>query len=54
MYVEDEIKKHFKIDINVSISKKKLIHFSFEKPLVSYSFFQDIIELVSLRWEERL
>ena len=53
-YIQDEIKKHFKIEVDVFVSKKKmLVHFSFEKPLLAYPFFQDVIELVSLRWNKR-
>ena len=32
---------------------EKLVHFAFNESLVSYHFFHDMIELVSLRWEER-
>ena len=54
-YIQDEIKKHFKIEVDVFASKKKkLVHFPFEKPLLKYPFFQDVIELVSFRWNKRM
>ena len=54
IYIQEKIKNTFDIDVNVFVSKsKKLGHFSFEKPLVPYSFFHSVIELVTLRWDER-
>lgn len=32
---------------------KKLFHFAFNKPLISYPFFDVIIEFVANRWKER-
>ena len=37
----------------LSIKKKKLVDFPFIRPLISYPFFDDIIEFVGCRWEER-
>lgn len=40
------------VDVFVS-KKKKLAHFGFYKPLISYPFFHDTINLVADRWKER-
>ena len=53
-YIEEEIKKKFSISVDCFLSKmKNLVHLYFEQPLISYSNFQDIIELITLQWEER-
>lgn len=47
-YIKDEIFQKFRIEVNVFVSKKKkLVHFAFYKPLMSYPFFHDIINLVA-------
>ena len=52
--IEEEIQKKFSTTANCFLSKEtKLVHLCFERPLISYSSFQDIIELIALRWEER-
>ena len=33
--------------------QKKLVYFAFYKPLISHSFFDEIINFVACRWEER-
>ena len=53
-YIRNELSKKFKIEVDVFMSKKKLAHFAFYKPLISYSFFDEIIDFVVCRWEERI
>lgn len=40
--------------MDLFVSKQKvLVNFAFNRPLISYLFFDDIIDFVSCQWEER-
>ena len=46
--------KKFRIEAEVFVSKKKkLVHTALEKPLISYYFFDELINFVEQYWEER-
>ena len=52
--IKEVIFKKFRVEVDVFISKKKmLVYFAFDKPLVSYPFFHDIINLVFSCWREQ-
>lgn len=45
--MKTEIRKKYKIPVDVFISKrKKLVHFSFVNPLISYHFCDELVSLV--------
>ena len=47
----DSLRSEFETEIEVFVSKeKKIVHMSLMKPLVSYSFFKDIIRFVRRFW----
>ena len=51
----DFLRLEFEIEVEVFLSeKKKIVHMSLMKPLVSYSFFKDIIRFVRRFWGRRL
>ena len=44
----------FEVDVDVYVSKKKkLVHISFVKPLISYVFFGDIVKFKRSYWQKR-
>lgn len=43
----------FGIEVDVFVSKKKLVHLSLEKPLISYDFFKEMIEQIRRYWNKR-
>ena len=50
----DSLKTKFKIEVTVFIlKKKKIVHMSLVKPLISYEFFDDIIKLIKKVWNRR-
>ena len=51
--IKEELFKKFRIEVDIFVSKKKLVHFAFSRPLISYSFFDDIFEFVVCQWEDR-
>lgn len=53
-YIKEELSKKFTIEADVFVSKKKeLVHFAFTRPLISYPFYDEIIDFVVDQWEER-
>lgn len=53
-YVKYKLFRKFKVEIDAFVSKKKkLVHFAFYKPLISYPFCDEIIDFVASRWGER-
>ena len=53
-YIENEIEKRFDICVTCFISKKKKhVHFCFNRLLVPYPYFRDMIDLIKDRWKER-
>lgn len=50
----DALCSEFDIDMDVFVSKKKkIVHLSLYKPLISYSYFKDIIRFIQTYWKER-
>ena len=50
----DSLRSEFGIQVEVSVSKrKKIVHMSLMKPLISYKFFNDIIKFVRTYWNRR-
>ena len=48
------LSQRFSIDVAVCVSKKKkLVHLSLEKPLLSYHSFEEIIQFVNDVWQKR-
>ena len=49
--------KKFKVEAEVLVlktkQKKKIVHVAFEKALISYYFFDELINFVEQYWEER-
>ena len=44
----------FKVEVDVYVSKKKkLVEMSFLKPLISYSFFEELIDFIESYWKKR-
>ena len=35
------------------LKKKKLVHFSFLKPFISYPFFEELVDFVRNYWQKR-
>ena len=53
-YIKEELSKKFTIEADVFVSKKKeLVHFPFTRPLISYPFYDEIVDFVVDQWEER-
>ena len=53
-HLEQSLSKKFKIEVDLFVSKKKkLIHLSLFKPLLSYEFFKEIIEYIRCYWHDR-
>ena len=53
-YIRKAILEMFHLDVDVYVSRKKgLVHFAFNKPLSSYSSFDNVIEFVSDEWRKR-
>ena len=42
-YVKDELFRKFEIEVDIFVSIKKLIHFAFNKPLIIYPFFMNLL-----------
>ena len=52
--LEDSLREEFEIEVEVFISKKKkLVHMSLVKPLISYNFFKDIINIIRDYWNKK-
>ena len=50
----DSLRDEFEIEVDVFISKKKkLVHMSWSKPLISYKFFKAIISFIRDYWNKR-
>ena len=50
----DALCSEFDIDANVFVSKKKkIVHLSLYRPLISYSYFKDIIRFIRKYWKDR-
>ena len=50
----DSLRSEFGIEVEFFISKKKkIVHMSLMKPLISYKFFNDIIKFVRTYWSRR-
>ena len=48
------LSQKFNIDVDVYVSKKKkLVHMSLVKPLLTYHSFKEIIEFVKNYWQKR-
>ena len=53
-HLGQSLSNKFKIKVNVFVSKKKkLVHLSLFKPLLSYEFFEEIIESIRCYWNDR-
>ena len=49
-YIKEGLSKKFRIEVDVFLSKKKqLVNFAFSRPLISYPFFDEIIDFVACR-----
>ena len=54
VFIKEKISEKFGIDVDVLISRKKrLVHFTFKKPLTSHVFFNYLIVFVKNEWEKR-
>ena len=52
--LRSSLSQKFKVEVDVYVSKKKkLVHMSFLKPLISYSFFEELIDFVESHWKKR-
>ena len=52
--LRSSLSQKFKIEVDVYVSKKKeLKHISFLKLLLSYSFFEDLIDYIKNYWQKR-
>ena len=48
------LKPKFKVEVDVYVSKKKkFVHMSFLKPLISNSFFEELIDFIESYWKKR-
>ena len=53
-YVKDELFKKFEIEVDVFESIKILIRFAFNKPLITYPFFHELINLFASHWKKKI
>ena len=52
--LSESIFKRFNIEADVFVSKrKKLVHIAFERALISYYFFDELINFIEHYWHER-
>ena len=52
--LRSSLSQKFKVEVDVYVSKKKkLAHMSFLKPLISYSFFEELIDFIESYWKKR-
>ena len=52
--LRSSLSQKFKIEVDVYVSKKKkLVHLSFLKPLISYLFFEELVDFVKSYWQKR-
>ena len=53
-HLEQSLSNKFKIEVDFFVSKKKkLVHLSLFKHLLSYEFFKEIIEYIRFYWNNR-
>ena len=53
-HLEQSLSNKIKIEVDVFVSKKKkLVHLSLFKPLLSYEFFKEIIDYIRCYWNDR-
>ena len=51
--LSEPVFKRFNIEADVFVSKKKkLVHIAFERPLISYYFFDELINFIEHYWHE--
>ena len=52
-WIRSSLFQKFKIEVHVYVSKKKkLLHLSFLKPLVSYPFFEELTDFIKNYWQK--
>ena len=52
-WIRSSLFQKFEIEVDVYVSKKKkLLHLSFLKPLVSYPFFEELIDFLKNYWQK--
>ena len=53
-FLADSLREEFEIEVDVFVpKKKKILHMSLMKPLVSYKFFKKIINFIKSYWYHR-
>ena len=51
-YIRRSVSNHFGIEINASVSRKKrLVHFAFKQPLLSYPFYDELSHFLRKEWK---
>ena len=52
-YIKDKIQNEFQINVNVFVSRRmKHVPFAFERLLMSYPFYDELIKLVYEKWDQ--
>ena len=51
-YLQDSIFRKFRIETEVFVSKRenKIMHIAFEKPLMAYYYFDEIVRFIEQYW----
>ena len=48
--LSDSLIRKFHVEAEVFLSKKKIVHIAFDRPLISYDFFDEMISFIEHYW----